>query len=152
VTDPKKPRGIETEEAKRLGIWTEHAEMPNGELRFRLKHRDGTAYIRTESKPSSGWQKSHYHDSVRETYIVQEGRIALAEWIDERLRLRMFGAGGSFTTEPRVPHNIYMFGGSIIHTVKHGPEGKVADWHAVPTLDERTVSLDEDAILRLTTS
>lgn len=148
---PRAPRQIDVNEAKEHGIWTEHAEMPNGELRFRLKHRDGTAYIRTESRDDSGWQKSHYHLTVRETYIVQQGRIALAELIDDQLRTRTFDAGEVFTTEPGVPHNIYMFGNSIIHTVKHGPEGQVIDWHEVPSLDEQTLSLDGNDILRLAT-
>jgi hypothetical protein len=143
------PRQISPEEAKDRGVWVEHNEMVNGELRFRLKHSDGTAYIRTEATSSSGWQRSHYHKSVRETYIVQQGSIALAEWIDEQLRLRVFGPRGIFTTEPYVPHNIYMFGSSIIHTVKHGPEGRVTDWHAVPSLDEKTLHLEEIGIIHL---
>src|ERR1700739_1987317 len=108
-------RQIDVNEAREHGVWAEHTKMPNGELRFRLKHRDGTAYIRTEASDDSGWQKSHYHRTVRETYIVQRGQIALAELIDSERRIRVFDAGEMFTTEPGVPHNIYMFGNSIIH-------------------------------------
>ena len=77
-----KPRDIEADEARAMGVWTDHSEMPNGELRFRLKHDDGTAYSRTESTGRGGWQNSHYHRSVRETYIVQRGKMAFAELVD----------------------------------------------------------------------
>src|SRR5208282_5779789 len=141
MTTPTAPRVIDAESARAMGIWTEHSQMPNGEFRFRLKHSDGTAYIRTEAILSHGWQKSHFHKLVRETYIVQQGRIALAELIDNTLRLRIYETGGLFTTEPYVSHNIYMFAGSIIHTVKHGPGGHQDDWFANPDLDRRTVDL-----------
>lgn len=144
-------RQISHDEAKERGVWTEHNEMLSGELRYRLKNMDGTAYIRTESG-SGGWQKSHYHKSVRETYIVQLGRMALAELIDGTLRLRVFGPGKVVTTEPYVAHNVYMFRGSIIHTVKHGREGQVSDWYAAQSFDEKTVHLGESEIIRLATT
>ncbi|HZQ14425.1 MAG TPA: hypothetical protein VFB31_16600 [Pseudolabrys sp.] len=149
IDDAKKPRTIGEAEAKNLGVWIEHTEMPNGERRFRLKHADGTAYIRTEATDKSGWQKSHFHKSVRETYIIQVGKVALAEWINEQLRVRLFCTDELFTTERHVPHNIYMFPNAIIHTVKHGTEGKVIDWHATPFLDEKTRCLSEEDIERL---
>ena len=80
-----KPRDIEAHDATAMGVWTHHSEMPDGELRFRLKHDDGTAYSRTEATVGGGWQKSHSHRTVRETYITQRGRMALAELIDEAL-------------------------------------------------------------------
>jgi hypothetical protein len=139
---------ISCDEAKSLGVWTEHQRMPNGELRFRLRNEDGSAYIRTQSTSEGGWQKSHYHVSVRETYIVQVGQIALAESVADRVIIRVFRAGQMFTTEPMVPHNIFMFRESIIHTVKHGSDGQVSDWHPVPSLDQRTAHLSETEILR----
>ena len=148
----KKPREVEPDEAKLRGICTQHNEMPNGELRFRLKHADGTAYIRTEATESSGWQKSHYHTSVRETYIVQSGKMALAELIEGKTRMRVFGPGEICTTEPHVSHNVYLFGGTIVHTVKHGEEGKITDWHASPSFDEKTANLSESDIALLATT
>jgi hypothetical protein len=143
------PRDIEPEEARSKGVWIHHSEMPNGELRFRLKHSDGTAYSRTEATEDSGWQNSHYHRSILETYIVQRGRMALAELVDGALKMRVFGRGEICTTEPNISHNVYLFRGSVIHTVKHGEGGNAADWQANPSLDERTVHLDEADILRL---
>jgi len=63
--------------------------------------------------------------------------------------MRVFGPDEICTTEPNISHNVYLFRGSVIHTVKHGEAGAVDDWQANPSLDERTVHLDEAAILRL---
>jgi len=145
------PRDVGPEEARAKGVSIEHKEMANGEFRFRLKHEDGTAYIRTEATESGGWQKSHYHRSVRETYIVQHGRMALAELVAGVLKLRVFGPNEICTTEPGVSHNVYMYRNSTIHTVKHGEAGSAADWPSNPLLDEKTAHLDELDITRLET-
>jgi len=123
--------------------------MPNGELRFRLKHDDGTGYSRTEAGDGGGWQYSHHHRTVRETYITQRGRMAFAELIDGALRLRVFGPNEVCTTEPNVPHNVYLYPRTVIHTVKHGEQGRVVDWHADPSLDQQTRHLNEADIARL---
>jgi hypothetical protein len=143
------PRDIEPEEARTKGVWAEHSQMPNGELRFRLKHSDGTAYSRTEATENSGWQNSHFHRSIRETYIVQRGRMALAELVDGTLKMRVFERSEICTTEPNISHNVYLYRDSVIHTVKHGEGGNAADWQANPSLDELTAHLDETDILRL---
>jgi hypothetical protein len=144
------PRDIGPEEARAKGVSTEHNEMPSGERRFRLKHDDGTAYSRTEATASGGWQNSHYHRTVRETYIVQRGKMALAELVEGTLRLCVFGPNEICTTKPNVAHNVYLYGNSVIHSLKHGDAGHHADWHASPRLDAKTVHLDEAAIMRLT--
>ena len=144
-----RPRDIGSEEARAKGVFADHTEMPTGELRFRLKHDDGTAYSRTEASAGGGWQKSHYHAGIRETYIVQRGRMALAELVEGALKLRTFGPSEICTTRPNVPHNVYLFRNSVIHSVKHGDAGDRADWHASPALDARTIHLDETEIMRL---
>src|ERR1700712_5421056 len=101
------PRKIRPDEARAKGISTEHSEMPSGERRFRLKHDDGTAYSRTEATARGGWQKSHYHRTVRETYIVQRGKMASAELVAGAFKLRTFGPNEICTTAPNVSHNIY---------------------------------------------
>jgi hypothetical protein len=146
-----KARDIEVHEARAKGVWTEHSEMPNGELRFRLRHDDGTAYSRTEAAGNGGWQKSHHHRNVRETYITQRGRMALAELIDGALRMRVFGSNEICTTEPNIPHNVYLYPDAVIHTVKHGDAGSATDWHSDPSLDEKTLHLNEADIARLCT-
>lgn len=125
------PRDIRPEEARTLGISAEHSEMPDGELRFRLKHDDGTAYSRTEASASGGWQKSHHHSDVQETYIVQRGRMAFAELIEGALKLRIFVPNEIYTTRPNVAHNVYLFRDSVIHSVKHGEAGDSADWQRI---------------------
>jgi len=146
-----KPRDIEAHEARAMGVWTHHSEMPNGELRFRLKHDDGTAYSRTEATDSGGWQNSHSHRGVRETYIIQRGRMALAELIDDALKIRLFGPNEMCTTEPNIPHNVYLYSNTVIHTVKHGDGASDTDWYSNPMLDAKTLHLNEGDIARLAT-
>jgi hypothetical protein len=102
------------------GITVEHSKMPNGELRFRLKKNDGTAYIRTEASSKGAWQEGHYHNQVLETYIVQNGWIGYAEWVGNKPLFKIYEKDQKFTTTPFIIHNIYMPGDSVIHTVKHG--------------------------------
>ncbi|WP_281930008.1 hypothetical protein [Methylocystis iwaonis] len=105
--------------ANEHGIATCHERMKNGELRFRLRKLDGTAYIRTEST-EGGWQESHYHKEVLETYIVQNGWIVYAELRDDRIILSKYADDQIFTTSPGIIHNVYLSPGATIHTVKHG--------------------------------
>ncbi len=114
-------REISSEEATTSHcVTTLHHQMPNGELRFRLKKSDGSAYIRTEASDSGAWQKSHFHNNVRETYIVQRGWIAYAAKIEQKRRIEIYRDGELFTTQPGIIHNVYMSSNSAIHTVKHG--------------------------------
>ncbi len=102
------------------GIACSHELMENGERRFRLRKSDGTAYIRTEASTSGGWQRSHYHASVQETYIVQKGWMAFAELIEDALSLKIYRENESVTSRPNVIHNVYLPSEAVIHTVKHG--------------------------------
>jgi hypothetical protein len=117
------------------GISVAHGRMPtNGELRFRLNCTDGTAYIRTQTSSSDeGWQNPHYHNVLRETYIVEKGWVGYAESRNGVVEQHRYEAGSVFTTEPAVAHNIFMPRGAVIHTVKHDvaalEESKKGDWH-----------------------
>lgn len=106
--------------ASDYGITTRHSEMDNEEKRFRLLKGDGTAYIRTEASNKGGWQKSHFHEHVKETYIVQRGWIGYAECLPVGTKFMVYKEGELFTTTPGIIHNIYMPANAIIHTVKHG--------------------------------
>jgi hypothetical protein len=102
------------------GIKCPHGQMSNGEYRFRLIKNDGTAYIRTEASSNGDWQDSHYHNQVRETYIVQNGWMGYAEEIGGEPRYYIYREGQLFTTSPFIIHNVYLPAGAVIHTVKHG--------------------------------
>lgn len=131
-------REISAARAEReFGISTRHHRMDNSERRFRLLKDDGTAYIRTEAGEESGWQNSHFHKAVRETYIVQTGWVAFAELVSSELVLRLLHPGDIVTTQPEVVHNVYLSSDAVIHTVKHGvAEGD--DRH----VDETTKAFD----------
>lgn len=134
----------------RYGLSTLHEQMDNGELRFRLKHSGGSAYIRTEASQASGWQNSHYHAQVRETYIVESGWMALAELIGGETRIRLFDAGDLVTTSPKVVHNVYLSDAAVIHTVKHDGgafEDRLNDGDC-PAFDLATQRLSNDAEVR----
>lgn len=142
-------RDITCEEAATLhGITTYHQEMDNSEYRFRLLKSDGTAYVRTESSRTGAWQNSHYHNNVRETYIVQRGWIAYAALIHGERTINVYRAGESFTTQPHIIHNVYMPANAVIHTVKHGEsatEDRIQD-NATKQFDDETQPLTEHQI------
>ena len=117
----KKMTPISQDEAsKKHGIKCSHSVSEDGELRFRLISNDGTAYIRTEGPPMGEWQDSHWHNKVKETYIVQSGWIGYAEMNDGHPIYRIYNVGESFTTPPYIIHTVYIPSGAVIHTVKHG--------------------------------
>lgn len=127
------------------GVSTLHHRMDNGELRFRLKKADGTAYIRTEAGETGAWQESHFHNSVRETYIVQSGWVAYAEDRGGRPAMRVYSAGELFTTRPGVIHNVYMAAKSVIHTVKHGTgTGDDRNTEGTETFDQECKALQSE--------
>jgi mannose-6-phosphate isomerase-like protein (cupin superfamily) len=128
------------------GVATSHSEMASGEYRFRLKKTDGTAYIRTESSHTGGWQESHYHRRVRETYIIQRGWIAYAVMTNNRVDIKLYHEGELFTTQPQSVHSVYMPGNSIIHTVKHGNadgDDRITD-PTTEALDRELVNLSDE--------
>jgi hypothetical protein len=75
--------------------------------------------------------------------------MGYAELIDGCLRLRLFDQGGIVTTEPPIPHNVYLFANTVIHTVKHGEESDVEDRIRWPALDSLTTILSESDLIRL---
>jgi hypothetical protein len=129
---------ISSEQAEEtFGISVLHEKMPNGEFRFRLRKNDGTAYIRTESTEASGWQNSHFHSHVLETYIVQTGWMASAELIENEPIIKIHQENDIFTTKTGVIHNVYLSKNAVIHTVKHG----IAEGNDRLT-NEKTIAFD----------
>lgn len=132
----------------KYGITCRHERMPNGELRFRLVSNDGSGYIRTVATSIGGWQNSHCHRELRETYIVQKGWMACAEFANGKRVLRKYGPGEIVTTRPHIVHNVYLPGAAVTHTVKHG-KAQGLDWTPCPEFDSLTQNLTEDDINRL---
>jgi hypothetical protein len=137
---------ISDADAAGRGITTNHERMANNELRYRLTAADGSGYIRTVASDEGAWQNSHFHKALRETYIVQSGWTALVELVDGELHWAILEAGDVFTTTPLTPHNVYLPGNAVLHTVKHGSSPDEVDWHASPELDTMTKGLDESQI------
>lgn len=138
---------ISTDLAGELGISTSHSRMDNGELRYRLVAKDGSSYIRTEASANGGWQNSHYHKSLYETYIVQDKWLAFAELDEDDVRLWIMRMGDIYTTRIGVTHNVYLPPHAVLHTVKHGGTGDGDDWFGDPALDALTKHLSEAEIL-----
>lgn len=146
----------------KLGMNISFTRMPNGETRARLMGPDGSGYIGTETtEKSQGWQESHFHTGAIEWYAVQSGKIAFAELHENgEILLTIIGAGGTVQSRPNMAHNVFMFAGAKIHTVKFGqtdldrhpefrnPE-KGSDWWPHPQLDTITKSFPVDQIVAL---
>lgn len=142
------PKNLTAEEAA-AAITSNHQVMDNGELRYRLMAKEGYGYILTVAGPQGAWQNSHLHRAVRETYIVQNGWMAMATYQDGVVDIRVYRPGETITTEIGVPHNVYLPAGAVTHTVKRGDTAETSDWTAVKELDEITKPLSETEIFRL---
>lgn len=116
--------------------------MENGELRIRLKSPDGNNYVRTEAGPAGMWQKAHFHHTLRETYVVEAGWMGYVTENKGALFARICWPGDVLTTHPLEPHNVYLPGNAVIHTVKHG-SSKGHDWNEAPQLTTRCLALAE---------
>ncbi len=109
--------------------------MDNGEKRFRqICIKDKTAYIRAEGGKVGYWQNSHYHKTIREIYIVQKGSILLAQYLNGKVKINKIEQDGIFNVRPNVPHNVYMYPNTVLHTVKYG-EVEEYDWQEFKRLD-----------------
>lgn len=110
--------------------------MDNGEKRFRqICSKDKTAYIRAEGGTKGYWQNSHFHNSISEVYIVQKGSILLAQYINSNVNIKKIEENEIFNVKPNVPHNVYMYPNTVLHTVKYG-EVKEYDWQEFKKLDD----------------
>lgn len=140
---------ITVKDAEKYGIQNKHSLLKTGEKRFRqFCATDNTAYIRAEGPNKGYWQRSHYHKTVREIYIVQKGTILLAEYINNKVRIRKFEEGGIFVVEPNVPHNVYMCPNVVSHTVKFG-ESEEYDWLPFELLDEKIKEISKSKLEKL---
>jgi mannose-6-phosphate isomerase-like protein (cupin superfamily) len=128
------------------GITINHQEMPNGELRFRMMDENGNGYIRTVTTVG-GWQNSHSHNELCETYVVEQGWMGFAKLLDGKLTLNVLSKGETVTTPIGMCHNVYLPSGAIIHTVKHGGASGITDWTPCQKLDELSKGLHEHEIL-----
>lgn len=142
------PKKITDSEAAKLGVNTNHEIMDNGEKRFRLTFKDGSSYIRTEASLNGSWQNSHYHTSLQEIYIVQEGWIVFVEYhkLTNECIFKMVGEGQFCVSSPKVPHNVYVSSNCKFHTVKFG-NLSINDWIKYEKLDTITKSMCEQDLL-----
>ena len=152
------PKNIPVIGLEEIGILVSVVEMDNGELRVRCMQESGSGYIWTEppSDDQPSWQNAHFHKGVRETYIVQRGMMAFAEKSEKgAYNVELFCKGEIVTSSLGCQHNVYLFAGSAIHTVKHGtpvgnPEKGGADWYPADSdFDNWTKQITEKVILDL---
>lgn len=141
---------ISIRKARKYGLKMNSSLMENGEKRFRLIcTKDKTAYGRTEGGKKGYWQNSHYHKNMSELYVVQNGKILFAKYRDNQLEIIEVDQNGICTAEPNVPHNVYMYPDTVIHTIKYG-ETEDYDWIPFEKLDnilsEKTIEEWEQEI------
>jgi len=132
-------------ESAEYGVTTNHELMESGELRFRLVSGDGSSYARIVSPNVGVWQNSHFHSTLTETYIVQKGWIVFVEYINAKAVFRKINEGGTCSSHPGVPHNVYLTANCVHHCVKHG-DLTISDWNASQELDRLTKHLLENEI------
>jgi hypothetical protein len=129
-----------------FGVRTAHHKMANGETRFRLIDGNGIGYVRTQAGIVGSWQNSHFHLAHSETYIVQKKWVVIATLsAQQSMELLKLEEGHVWTSAPNLAHNVFMSGGSITHTVKHG-KGSRDDWFTnqeTDLLDQKSQSLTE---------
>ena len=102
------------------------------------------------------WQDSRYHKGVQVRFIVQKGWMAFAKSFKSGvgIQIKILREGEMVSSEPNIPHNIYIPVGAVIDRVKFGDTGAqkasgALDWHASPELDRLTKSLSESQIREL---
>ena len=123
--------------------------MDNGEKRFRqICSKDKTAYIRSEGGSKGYWQNSHFHKTIREVYIVQKGSILLVQYIDNRLYVKKIVENEIYNVKPNVPHNVYMYPNTVVHTVKYG-EVEEYDWQEFKKLDDMVKGKEPEEIEKI---
>lgn len=152
------PKKLSVDQLAEYGFTAGGEVMDNRELRVRCMHESGSGYIWTQ--PPEGaqpeWQNAHYHCGIRETYIVERGEMAFAVRLpDGDCVVQVYGPGTVVTSQPEIAHNVYLFAGAAIHTVKHGepvgnPEKGGADWYPADSgFDAWTKRLSEESIREL---
>ena len=92
-----------------------------------------------------GWQKSHYHTTINELYLVQKGTILFVELINDKTNVTKYSEGEFCVVHPMIPHNVYMFPNTITHTIKFG-NCLNADWNECKELDEIITKIDTKSI------
>lgn len=60
--------------------------------------------------------------------------ILLAQYIEGNTKINRVEKGKIFNVEPNVPHNVYMYPNTVLHTVKYG-EVEEYDWQEFKELD-----------------
>lgn len=130
------------------GIWTNHELMDNGQARFRLICSDGSSYVRTIVCDQGTWENSHFHKHTTETYIVQKEWMALAQVVDNRLKVTLYKEGEIVTTEQFISHNVYTPANAVLHIVKRGTQ-VTDDWFSDAKLDILTKKLSEPEIINM---
>lgn len=128
------------------GISTKHEIMDNGQKRYRLTYNNVSTYIRSESPNENMWENSHMHSTIYEMYVIQEGMIFLAEYIDEKLVIKRYCTNEYCVSTPGIPHNTYIIANSIVHIVKFG-DISTNDWIPCERLDDITKKLTFDNII-----
>ena len=136
------------EEASELGIrYSSKIDKESGELRARLTAAGIDVSI--TQIPRTGWQNAHRHEHVVEVTLVVTGKVVQVEQTPAgALLYRAYREGDTFRTQPGFAHNLFVWAGTTLSTVKlHDDPGK-RDWIADPELDAAVRDLTEEQVER----
>lgn len=145
-------RKLSFEEAEKLGVaFSAKIDDVSGELRARVTKADGADLTLTHvpSYAQGGWQNSHSHARVVEVSTIIEGRAIQVERIhDDGLYFVQYRDGDTFKTNPGRAHNLFVFPGTLMLTLKLHDNGESRDWIADPGMDAQLRDITWDEALR----
>lgn len=130
--------------------------MDNGQTRRRVRMGDVAVTITTTEV--AGWEESHLHRGLRESYTVIKGRMGFSfESLEEdgERGVMLLEPGDTVSSNPGAAHNVYLYAGTTIGVFVYGepvgnPDKKGNDWWpAQDDFDAWSKSLSEADIERL---
>ena len=120
--------------ASEFGITQRANEMSTGEYRYHWSMNDGSGFICSIASSEGLWQNAHYHKYAREIIVVQAGVVGYITKSYDTPSVVLYHKDESFTVEPFMHHNIYMFPNSMTNTIKFSVN-EDEDWYPDSELD-----------------
>lgn len=141
-------RKLSIEEAKEKGVaFSSKFADESGELRTRVSVADADVTLtQVPAYAQGGWQNSHSHVRVVEITTIIAGRAIQVERLHkDELYFIQYRDGDTFKTHPGRAHNLFVFPGTLMLTLKLHDNGESRDWIADLNMDAqlRDITWDE---------
>jgi gamma-glutamyltranspeptidase len=138
---------------EKAGLAIKFKEMKNGETRYSVMLPHGGAWTLTIAGETGAWQDAHFHRGLCELYQVVQGTMVVALSTEDYLvheppcYKMVLCTREAPITLGRQAHNVYLWPGTVIHTIQYGdpvgnPDRAGNDWWPTPALDEWSKRFD----------